>query len=323
MLYIIYGVQSVMIKNRIKKIVEEKLDFVDELNYVKFSMPDVLIQDVVDEANYLPLGYDHKIIVLENATFLTNTRKRNKGEDKNDYASLISYLKNPNEDTDLILTLNSDTIDEKSDYYKLIKDKGKIFQLLGVSKEQWDTYIYRYFNESLHVRIDKDAITELKERINDDLNLFVNEAAKLALYTDHVTYEDVCLLVNKPLDENSYQIFNYLLDNKNGEAVQLFRDLQVESVEPVTLVSMLANQFRLLYQVIFLSKSGMQVEEVAKELKIKDVRVKIMKRYMYRITLEQILNTLDSLYELDYNIKSGQVDRFLAFELFLIKFNLN
>ena len=85
----------------------------------------------------------------------------------------------------------------------------------------------------------------------------------------------------------------------------------------------LSNQFRLLYQIVYLAKSGYTNEEIAKELGIKEGRVYVLKKYMYAMSLKEILSTLDNLYELDYNIKSGQVDRIFAFEMFLINFKLN
>lgn len=47
-----------------------------------------------------------------------------------------------------------------------------------------------------------------------------------------------------------------------------------------------------------------------------------MKRNAYTISMEDLQNTLDDLQDLDIKIKSGLVDRFYAFELFLIKFKV-
>lgn len=322
MIYLIYGQQSVMIKNRLNKIVKERLDFVDAMNFVKFDMNYALIQDVILEASYMPLGYEHKLIVAEDCYFLKKIKGKNKNDDKQDFASLISFLKQPNENCDLVLTLNDESVDEKSDLYKLIAEKGKIFQLLSVGKNDWNTYIYKYFNETLHIKIDNDAIVELANRINGDLNIFLNEANKLSLYDSHITYDDVCRLVSKPLDENAFEIFNHLMNKKNDEAIKIFKNLLVDGVEPVTLISMLGNQFRLLWQIAFLHKSSLTSQEIADKLKIKEVRVRILKKYMYMMTLDDLLETLDRLYNLDYQIKSGQIDRFIGFELFLINFQI-
>ena len=285
MLYLVYGDQSVMIKNRLKKIAKERLDFLDEINYVKYDANETLVQDIVDEANLTPLGYERKIVVLENCYFLSNSRTKNKVDGDQNFSVLIKYL-------------------------------------LSIDKKDLDTYVYKYFTESLNVKIDRDAISELSNRVQGDLNMFINEAQKLALYKDHITYEDVCLLVSAPLEENAFGIFNYLLAKDNKKAISLFRDLQVNNVEPITLISMLGNQFRLLWQIVYLTKQGKTVEEIASILQIKDIRVKIMKRNAFTMSMEDLKDVLDSLQDLDIKIKSGLVDRFYAFELFLIKFKI-
>lgn len=325
--FIIYGEQSVMIKNRLKKVVKERLDFTDEMNFVKFDMTYASLFDVIDEASFLPLGYEHKVIVLEDCSFLKKkggSKKKKKGEENSeDISAFIKYIKGANDEVDLILTLNNTSIDKTSELYNALLENGKVYELLSVDKKDLPTYIHRYFNETLNTKIDRDAIDELASRIKGDLNVFVNEANKLALFTNHVKYEDVIKMVNKPLDENAFEIFNFLMASNSGAAISLFRDLRVNSVEPVTLVSLLANQFRLLYQIIFLSKCSYSNEEIAKELGIKEGRVYVLKKYMYTLSINKLLSVLDDLYNLDYNIKSGQVDRIYAFEMFLLNFRID
>ena len=56
-------------------------------------------------------------------------------------------------------------------------------------------------------------------------------------------------MVTRPLEENAFLLFNYLLDGKNIEAVSLYRDLKSSNAKPETLIPMIANQFRLLNRV--------------------------------------------------------------------------
>ena len=184
--------------------------------------------------------------------------------------------------------------------------------------------VAHYFKEKWpNVVIDSDAIYELARRTEGDYASLLNNGSKLALYTNNIHYDDVALLVTRPLEENSFLLFNYLIDNKNIEAVTLFRDLKVTGVEPVTLISMISNQFRLLNRVSYLAKQGMNQDEIAKELNINPIRAKILRKNTFVISQKRINQTLEDLYQLDLNIKSGLVDRFYSFELFLINFKRN
>ena len=320
MIYLIYSNQTPSIKSRVKRIIKENLPENDEMNLVKFDASNVLVQEWIDEANYIPLGYDHKIVIAENCYFLMKSKPRNKIESDQDYNKLINYLHYPSEDCDLILTVPTLAINTSNEIYKIIKETGKIVEIPDADEKGWDAGVRQYCLENAHLKIDNDAISELADRTRGDLALLQTSVAKLSLYKEHITYEDVCLMITKPLDENTFTISNYLIAGKNMEAVQLFRDLRVNNVEPVTLISMLSNYFRLLNQVFYLNKRGFTDNQIAEELKLNPYRAKKLRENSFLISEKKIHQTLLDLFDLDLKIKSGQVDRFYAFELFLINF---
>ena len=328
MIYLIYGNQTSLIKSYIKKIAKEALPEQDEMNFVKFDGANTLIQECVDEANYVPLGYDNKVVAVENCYFLQKKKPRNKIESDQDYNALIEYLRHPNEMCEFILCIGTNDIDKNNESVKILFNSGKVIEVKDPDQQSWNQYVKDKISSLLSknpsFRIDRDALEELTLRTAGDIPLFKNSVSKLFLYTDHVTFEDVDTLVTRPLDDNVYQIFNHLLNNKNDLAIRIFRDLKVSNVEPVTLVSTLATQFRRYNQVAFLSKKGLSNEEIAKEIGIKPIQVQILKRSTFAMSEKAIHKTLDDLFNLDLQIKSGQVnDRYYAFELFLINFQRN
>ena len=324
MIYLVYSNQSSEIKKVIKAIAKQTLPERDEMNFVRYDGNSTLVQEFVDDANYVPLGYDKKVVAVDNCYFLIKPKPRNKIESDQDYKELINYLKNPNPDCDLILTVPTTTIDVNNEIYKIISEKGKITEIKDPDTKEWNKYVKAtvedYIKKNPDCRIDSDALIELTDRTSGDIPLLRNSVIKLFLYTKHVRYEDILLMVTRPLEENAFQISNFLLNGENEKAIGLFRDLRVNNVEPVTLISMLANQFRLLNEVVYLSKNNYSNDDIAKELGIKPIRAQILKRQTYSMSEKAIHKTLDDLFNLDLQIKSGQIDRFYAFELFLINF---
>ena len=215
-------------------------------------------------------------------------------------------------------------IDTNNEIFKIISEHGSIKEIKDPDAKEWNKYVKAtvedYIKKNPDCRMDNDALLELTERTAGDIPLLRNSVIKLFLYTKHVRYEDILLMVTRPLEENTFQMFNYLLDGKNEKAIGLFRDLRVNNAEPVTLIGMLANQFRLLNEVVYLSKNNYSNDDIAKELNIKPIRAQILKRQTYTLSEKALHRTLDDLFNLDLQIKSGQVDRFYAFELFLINF---
>ena len=323
MIYLINAKQNIRLKSQAKKIIKEAVNEPDAMNYVKFDAALTVVQEIVDEANYVPLGYDKKVVVVDSPYFLMKERSKSKIESDQDYHKLKSYLENPNPDCDLIFLVNtSDSdIDKKNEYFQLIEKNGKIITLEEPKQDQWKDVVKQYFvSKWPNNKIDGDAVDELARRTEGDYASLFNNGSKLALYTDHIHFEDVVKMVTRPLEENAFLLFNYLVDDKNMEAVALFRDLKTSSVEPVTLISMVANQFRLLNRVSYLARKGYQPDDIAKELNINPIRAKILRKNSFVISVKRINQTLEDLYQLDKQIKSGLVDRYYSFELFLINF---
>ena len=326
MIYLISGRQNIRLKSQMKSIIKKSIQEIDPMNYVKHDATYTLVQEIVDDCNYLPLGYDKKAIAVDNCYFLLKERSKVKIEGDQDYQKLIDYINHPSEDTELIFLVNTSgsDLDKKSPILQAIEKNGQIIALTEPKENQWHEVVAHYFKEKWpNTKIDSDAVYELARRTEGDYASLFNNGSKLALYTDHIRFEDVVLMVTRPLDENAFLLFNHLIDNKNMEAVALFRDLKSSSVEPVTLISMVANQFRLLNRVSYLAKHGKDNDGIAEELKINPIRAKILRKNSMVISQKKINQTLEDLYQLDLQIKSGLVDRYYSFELFLINFKRN
>ena len=118
MIYLIYGNQSPTIKSQINKISKAFLEDVgiDEFSFVKLDGNNVLVQDAVDECRYVSLGYDKKVVSLENCYFLLKPKPRNKIDADQDYDALKKYIEEEEgEECILILSVPSLSIDKSSE----------------------------------------------------------------------------------------------------------------------------------------------------------------------------------------------------------------
>lgn len=319
MLYLLFGPQGMILEKQCKKIIKDNLEVIDDFHVIKFMADEVTIQDIVFEADQTSLTGERKAIIVYHPYFLSTSKTKEKIESLQDYKVLMEYLESPNTFTDLIFVLEADKLNERSEIVKLLKVKAKVIEAKEITKEEWPRFIQQYF-QKLNVSIDPDATSELALRVEGDTMRFVNEAKKLALYTDHITYDDIQTMIARPLEENAFLIYDCLLKKDKSKAISIYRDLLVEGSEPVQLVGMLANQFRLLSEVSYLSTQYSSNNEIARILGVHEYRVKLSRDHLRRITYKKILKKIDELYQLDLDIKSGVVDRFFAFEMFLIRF---
>lgn len=319
MLYLLFGPQGMILEKQCKKIIKDNLEVIDDFHVIKFMADEVTIQDIVFEADQTSLTGERKAIIVYHPYFLSTSKTKEKIESLQDYKVLMEYLESPNTFTDLIFVLEADKLNERSEIVKLLKVKAKVIEAKEITKEEWPRFIQQYF-QKLNVSIDPDATSELALRVEGDAMRFVNEAKKLALYTDHITYDDIQTMIARPLEENAFLIYDCLLKKDKSKAISIYRDLLVEGSEPVQLVGMLANQFRLLSEVSYLSTQYSSNNEIARILGVHEYRIKLSRDHLRRITYKKILKKIDELYQLDLDIKSGVVDRFFAFEMFLIRF---
>ncbi len=319
MLYILFGPQGLILENQCRKILKENLCAIDDFHCAKFSAYETPITDIIMEAELPSLTGEKKAIVIYNSFFLTGDKAKEKLKVEHDFDALEKYIENPNPDTDMIFICEGEKLQEKSGLVKLLKSQAKVIEAKEITKEEWPIYIRRYF-KNLQVTIDDDAVDELAIRVQGDALRFTNEAKKLALYSTHLTLEDIELMVARPLEENAFAIFDFLLKKKKSSALQIYRDLLKENEEPVRLISLIANQFRLLTQIDCLSMTYPSNYDIAKVLGVHEYRVKLGLDHLRRINVKKIFKALDELYYLDLNIKSGKIDRFYAFEMFILNF---
>lgn len=312
--YILYGSQYPMIKKRLKKILLERHGSEDDFNIVRFDYKEELLDEIISETEMLPLGFDSKAVVIDNASFLEPRGG------KEIAARFLEAIRNCSESIDVIFVLRNDNLDKKSELVEFIKTNGQIFEFLNLTPEEWPQYVRKYF-ASRQVEIEPAAVSELVSRVDGDLMRFINEADKLCLYSDHLRVSDIALMVSKPLESDAIQIVYALLRGDNASALASYRDLKLlgsKMTDP--LIPLLASQFRFISQVMFLSSKGLDKSEIASQLNASEGRVGVSLKNARKFSRRQIAHALDDLYYLDFQIKSGQIDRFYGLELFLINF---
>lgn len=319
MIYLLFGTQRVILEKRLKMILNENLDQIDDFHLQKFVATETTIQDIIYEVELPSLLGDKKAIVVYKPYFFSSERTKEKIEADQDYSVLEEYLDNPSPYNDLIFVLEAPKLNERATIVKKLLKVARVFEAKEITKEEWPRFIKQQFKKD-GAEIDDDAVYELLNRIQGDASIFLNEEKKLVLYTKHIRLEDVELLVTRPLEENVFAILRYLLKGENDRAIEVYRDLLVENEEPVRLISLISSQLRFISEVKYLKNKGKSSKEIAQTLGVNEYRVYPALGDANCISTKKMHSKLDELYQLDLDIKSGKVDRFFAFEMFLIKF---
>lgn len=317
MIYLLYGNERTMILNRIKKIRKELFENCEE-NIVNFDLNSNKVYEVIDEINQLFLYSDNKLIIVDNADFFITEIKGKKEIEL--YNELYNALENIDEKTSVIFIVSSSKVNQKNNLYKLILKNGKVLEFKDIQKNDWPIFANQFFKKR-NISITQEAIDELIKRANGDINTFNNEANKLILYKiNNIALKDVEDLVPQSLDEDVFKIMNSLNAGDKATALKVYRDLRVKNIEPVTLINLFSSSLFYILNVKNLLNQKYKSDDIAKITGSSTGRVYITTKNSKNLSMSFLENKLETLAKLDKDIKHSRVDRFLAFETFLLEY---
>ena len=306
MLYLLFGTKDYSINNEIKKICKN----IDEMNISRYDLNNDLTSLVIEDAKTISLFGDKKIVIADNANMFTASTSK-------DSEIIEDYLKNINEYTDLIFIVHSDKIDARKKITKAIKEKGKIIEF----NDDLDavSLIRRLFKD---YNIEYSDIKLLIDRVGNNPLIITNEINKIKIYKGNdknITSEDILNLTNKIIEIDVFKLIDYIVKKDKENALELYNEMLKVNEEPIKIIVILANQFRIMYQSKELLKKGYSEKDIASILKIHPYRVKLAIQNSRNYTSEMLLKYLNDLADIDIGIKTGTINKDLALELFILK----
>lgn len=309
MFYILYGENAVMLDNFIEELMKSK-DISDKIVY---DYSECNIKDVIEECSYNDLFGSKKMVVLDNSVFLTS---KGSLEDK----TFDSYISSPNENTVLVFKVICEKLDERKKLVRDLKSKSIVKEFKDLDKTNINGYINSYFT-NLGYKIDYNAVSEIISRIGETRRVLYSELEKLELYKikdKHITIEDVKKVVTKYDEDNIFKLVDAVIQKNKKLIFNTYKKLVSDKEEPAVIISLLANNIMLILECSILLNEGMSSKDIASKLKEHPYRVSLAINNSYKVKKEELIDNLNKLAELDYQIKTGEVDKFKGLEAYFI-----
>jgi DNA polymerase-3 subunit delta len=124
-------------------------------------------------------------------------------------------------------------------------------------------------------------------------------------------------MITKYDADNIFALTDAVIKKDISTSLSLYQELLKRGEEPIKIIVMLANQFRLIFQVKRLSAKGMNEDKIASQLSVHPYRVKLAKEV--RLSEKELLNYISLLADLDEKIKMGDINKDTGLELFFLK----
>ena len=181
-----------------------------------------------------------------------------------------------------------------------------------------NNYISNYFKTN-NYEISQSDVKLIIDKVKYDLANIISECDKLMMYKDEnkkITTKDIEDVVIDNIEDNIFSLTNAIIDKDIKRVINIYNDLLLMGEEPIKLIVMIANQFRLILQVKLMVKNGYKERDMASEIGEHPYRVKLASNA--RFTIKELITYIKKLQKLDYDIKSGNIDKNFGLEFFLL-----
>lgn len=315
--YLLYGTETFLI-NETKDLLintilnDEERDF----NLSTYDLEETPVEVAVEDAETFPFFGEKRIVIMKNPTFLTSEKEKIEHHTK----KLEDYLDSPAPYTVIVFIAPYEKLDERKKLTKKLKKQAGILQANPLTEKELTQWIID--QASRHdVTITPEATMLLIQLTSANLMMITQEMDKLALYVgkNHVIDEAaVHLLVARTIEQNIFELIDKIVQRNLPSALRIFYDLLRNNEEPIKILALITNQFRLIYQAKYLANHGYGQAQIASNLKVHPFRVKLALGQAKRFTMEELESIIKKLAEADFNMKNGRMEKQLILELFLL-----
>ncbi len=306
--YLIESIDSLSLKKERDNLIKEN-DFLDA-EISTYDLEEVELDNALENLDTYGFLSSKKVIVIQNIESI-------KYDDyKKDIDHLFKYIDNPNSDN--LLIIEARKLNNTLKITKELKKKCKYILVEFNSKDYIKTTLKDY-------KIDNLVINLLDEYCQSDITKIDGECSKLMNYksdTKTITKEDIEEMVVKKLGDERDLTFAFsrsLAERNIKEALLKYHELLNYNIEPLSIIGLLASQIRIIYQVKLLEKNRLSDREIADTLGEKsDYRIKKTRELTRLYSEDELLGLMQKLSDMDYKIKTTDVDGKNLIEMFII-----
>ena len=294
-----------------------------DLNFAYFDMKEVAYKDVELELVSLPFFADEKIVILDHFVDVTTAKKRFLTDDE--LKSFEEYLDNPSPTTKLLIFVEG-KLDSKRRLVKLLKRDAKVFDAVEAKEQELRQYFQKWSQEQ-GLQFANNSFENLLIKSGFQFSEIHKNLLFLQSYKEDsvIEEEDIVNAIPKTLQDNIFDLTQFILTKKMDQARDLVRDLTLQGEDEIKLIAVMLGQFRTFTQVKILAESGQTESQIASSLgsflgrNPNPYQIKFALRDSRGLSLSFLKQAISYLIETDYQIKTGLYEKGFLFEKALLQ----
>ncbi len=308
MIYIIQGQEQCFIKDKLKEITSSSES---EVVYFDGSDKNFSIGALLEACE----GFSQGSIVLVDQPFFLIRKS-----DEKQLQPLLDYISKPLYDTQLVFYTYLDNFSSKLKVYKTIAKNAQVITLNSLDYKNFNNYVRSRLNEE-KVDISSDAVYQLNSICKRNATLLNQNIEILKLYPGKIDLKAVNKLCTASDENDSFELINALTAKDVSKAIYLERKMMTANDSILSVIGLLANQLRFLYQIAYLSSKGKNRKQILDETGVNEYRLNKAFESLRNLRKEQIISLLAKLSDLDISCKSdSSLPDASRFELFILEF---
>ena len=294
-----------------------------DLNFAYFDMKEVVYKDVELELVSLPFFADEKIVILDHFVDITTAKKRFLTDDE--LKSFEEYFDNPSPTTKLIIFAEG-KLDSKRRLVKLLKRDAKVFDAVEAKEQELRQYFQKW-SQKEGLQFANQSFENLLIKSGFQFSEIQKNLLFLQSYKEDsvIEEEDIVNAIPKTLQDNIFDLTQFILTKKMDQARDLVRDLTLQGEDEIKLIAVMLGQFRTFTQVKILAESGQTESQIASSLgsflgrNPNPYQIKFALRDSRGLSLSFLKQAISYLIETDYQIKTGLYEKSFLFEKALLQ----
>lgn len=204
-------------------------------------------------------------------------------------------------------------------YFKFFGSQKKVHESDLLNKRTFLTWAQEEVRrEYPEMKSDRNSLYHLAEISNFDPQRFANTLNKISLSGEKIITNEV---IKETAEDTHESDIWTLIDSINGrndiEPIEILENLFDNRVDPIFILSMIVRNTRSLLLCKTLHDEGYDSSAIAKELKIPPFTVPPLLHAAANTEYDKIFSLYDKLANLDYQIKTGEIDGKLGLTLLI------
>lgn len=317
-LYLLYGEETFLLENCLKKIKSNFGELINGINYIKCD--ETNIENIVSDISTPAFGYEKKLIIAKDTGILKKEAKKKESRNTLIQKKISDYIE---ENIDIIndsaVLVFVEKEADKTELYKTIEKYGEICNFEKLKPIQIMKRLKAICN-AYKVNIDDQTLTYLIEICGTSMQDLINEIRKLIEYagTDGtITKDAIDKLAIKQIDSVIFDLTDELGRKDISKAIETMNGL-IYNKEPIQKILItLYNHFKKLYLLKLAVKYN---RNIAESMNLKPNQMFLVNKYKKQADYfkeDELKKLIEELTNLDTNYKIGLIDINVGLEAIL------